>query len=215
MWFVKLIVSSIGKKIVMAVSGLLLILFLVIHAVGNSLIFFGSHAFQTYADTLHSLPIVVLLFSLGLLVILFAHMCFGLFLFFENRQEGDSRYAVSVRTVPNSLASRTMHWSGLFIFFFLIMHIAAFTFGSEDILISASVQERLSGFAYGLFYLIAFGALCLHLSHGFWSMLQTFGFNHPRYNKLISYLNYIVPGTFFAVFGGVVLFFMTGLGSNY
>lgn len=215
MWFMKFIVSSIGKKLVMAFSGLLLMLFLAIHALGNSLIFFGSTAFQTYAHTLHSLPVVVLLFSLGLLVLFFAHISFGLYLFFENRREGDSRYAVSVRTVKNSLASRTMHWTGLFIFFFLIIHISGFTFGPKDILISVSVQQKLGGFLYGLFYLLAFGALSLHLSHGFWSMLQTFGFNHPRYNKLIALLNYIIPALFFAVFGGIVLYFMTGIGTNY
>lgn len=215
MWFRKLIVSSIGKKFVMAVSGLLLMLFLGIHALGNSLIFFGSTAFQTYAHTLHSLPIVVLIFSLGLLILFFAHISFGLYLFFENRREGDARYAVSVRTVQNSLASRTMHWTGLLILFFLIIHISGFTFGPKDILISVAVQEKLAGFFYGLFYFFSFCALSLHLSHGFWSMLQTFGFNHPRYNKLIGLLNYIIPAFFLAVFGGIVLYFMTGLGAHY
>lgn len=215
MWFVKLIVSSIGKKFVMALTGLLLLLFLVVHAAGNAIIFFGSKAFQHYADTLHSVPLVVLLFSIGLLVLFLAHISFGLFLYFSNRKEGDSRYAVSVRTVKNSLASRTMHWSGLAIFFFLIIHISGFTFAPEGVIISDYVKVKLGGFIYAMFYLISFAALCLHLSHGFWSMLQTFGFNHPRYNNLIERLNYIVPGFFFVIFGGVVLYFMTGLGSNY
>lgn len=215
MWFVRLIVSSIGKKFVMAFTGLFLLLFLVVHAAGNAIIFFGSEAFQTYADTLHSFPLIIFLFGIGLIVLFLAHISFGLYLYFENRKEGDGRYAVSVRTVEKSLASRTMHWSGIAIFFFLIIHVSAFVFSPEGTVISEYVKEKLSGFVYGLFYLVSFAALCLHLSHGFWSMLQTFGLNHPHYNKLINRLNYIVPGFFFAVFGGVVLYFMTGLGSNY
>ncbi len=215
MWFFRLLGSSIGKKFVMAITGCLLILFLTIHAAGNALIFFGSKAFQHYADALHSLPLVVVLFSLGLLVLFMLHISFGLYLYFENKREGDGRYALSVRTVEKSFASRTMHWSGLFIFLFLIFHIAAFTFGPDDILVSDYVKIRLGGFIYGIFYLLSFAALFLHLSHGFWSMLQTLGFNHPRYNRLIAWLNYIVPTVFVSIFGGVVLFFMTGIGSNY
>ncbi|CAG36864.1 succinate dehydrogenase cytochrome b subunit [Desulfotalea psychrophila] len=215
MWFVKFVASSIGKKFVMAFTGLLLILFLCVHAAGNAIIFFGSEAFLTYAHALHAVPLVVVLFSSGLAVVLLAHICFGLYLFFENRTESDSRYAVSVRTVKYSLASKTMHWSGLFIFLFLIFHLAVFTFGGKDIPISTLVEERLGDFSFGIFYLISFAVLALHLSHGFWSMLQTFGVNHPRYNDLIHNLTYIVPLFFFVIFGGVTLYFLTGLGANF
>lgn len=215
MWYRNFLISSIGKKFVMAATGLFLVFFLFVHVIGNSLVFFGSEVFQTYANVLHAIPLVVILFSLLFFGALFAHMGYGLFLFFENRTEGNDRYAVNVRTVKNSLASKTMPYTGLFIFFFLIIHLTGFTFSGSDAETSALVQDRLSSFAYGLFYLISFGVLYLHLSHGFWSMLQTFGMNHPRYNPYIAKLTIIVPAFFNIVFALVALYFMTGIGTGY
>lgn len=82
-------------------------------------------------------------------------------------------------------------------------------------LISITVKELLSNFFYALFYILAFAALFIHLSHGFWSMLQTFGVNHPRYNVLIARLTIIFPLFFFLVFAGIAFYFMTGLGASY
>ncbi|MGL1931002.1 MAG: succinate dehydrogenase cytochrome b subunit [Desulfotalea sp.] len=215
MWCIKFARSSIGKKIIMACTGLFLFFFLFVHAAGNSIVFFGSHAFQTYADTLHAIPLVPFLFGLVLFPALLLHMGFGIFLYFENKEEGDDRYAVNVRTVKNSFANRTMPWTGLIILFFLIIHLSGFSFTDTKLPTSVLVQEKLSSFLYGLFYLIAFAALFIHLSHGFWSMLQSLGFNHPRYTGLIEKLTYIIPGIFVAIFSLVALYFMTGIGSSY
>ena len=73
----------------------------------------------------------------------------------------------------------------------------------------------LSNFFYALFYILAFVALTIHLSHGFWSMLQTFGVNHPRYNELIARLSLIIPLFFLLIFGGIAFYFMTGLGASF
>ncbi len=215
MWFVKFITSSVGKKLIMAATGLLLVLFLFTHAAGNATIFMSSEVFQSYADELHSHPLIVLVFSFSLLAIFLVHIGVGLYLFYQNRQEGDSRYQVSTRVVKNSFASETMPYTGLFILLFLLVHIAGFTFSPEDVLISVTVKELLGGFFYSAFYILAFVALTIHLSHGFWSMLQTFGINHPRYNVLISQLTLGIPLFFLLIFGGVALYFMTGLGVNY
>jgi succinate dehydrogenase / fumarate reductase cytochrome b subunit len=215
MWFVRFLSSSIGKKTIMAVTGLLLVLFLCTHVAGNSTIFLSSHDFQGYADTLHSFPLLVLVFSLSLLGIFLIHIGVGLFLFFENRQEGNSRYAVNTSVVKNSFASETMPYTGMFILVFLFVHIFGFTFSPSDVAISITVKELLGNFFYSLFYVLAFVALTIHLSHGFWSMLQTFGVNHPRYNVLISRLTYVIPLFFLLIFGGIAFYFMTGLGANY
>lgn len=215
MWFLNFLKSSIGKKAVMAATGLLLFLFLCTHVVGNATIYMGSEYFQKYADTLHSFPLLVFVFSITLLVLVLTHASLGLYLFFQNRQEGNSRYAVSARVVEKSFASRTMAYSGLFIFFFLLIHVAGFSFRDGHTLISVTVKELLGGFFYGSFYIISFLVLALHLSHGFWSMLQTFGLNHPKYNKLIEKLTYIVPIFFLLFFSGIPLYFMTGLGAQY
>jgi len=215
MWPRRFVASSIGKKVIMAVSGLLLILFLCTHVLGNAAIFVGSHAFQAYADALHSLPVVVLLFGLGLLAVLLLHIGFGINLFFGNRTAGGSRYAVNARVVESSLAARTMPYTGLLVLLFLLVHVAGFGFRPADMKISLLVQQYLGNFSYAVFYLFSFCALALHLSHGFWSMLQTFGLNHPRYNDGIAKLTLVVPTFFLAFFGTITLYFMTGLGAAY
>jgi len=216
MWFVRFLSSSIGKKITMAASGLLLLLFLVSHAAGNATIYMSRAVFQSYADELHSHPLIVIVFSTGIFLIFLIHICLGLLLFWQNRQQQTSRYSVSTRVVSNPLASKTMPYTGLIILAFVLIHVFGFALGRpETELISDTVKRLLGHFFYGLFYLIAFAALALHLSHGFWSMLQTLGANHPKYNDLIGKLTYIVPVFFLLLFGGIVLYFMTGIGSSF
>lgn len=215
MWLLRFFSSSIGKKIIMAGSGLLLLLFLLAHAVGNAAIFFGSEAFQAYADALHSLPVVVFVFGLGLLVVFVLHITIGIQLFLENRKIGTSRYAVNVRVSQNSFASSTMPYTGLLILLFVIIHVFGFGITPQEVHISELVKELLGNFFYGLFYLFSFCVLAVHLSHGFWSMLQTFGINHPRYNDGIAKLTYIIPGFFLVFFGSIALYFMTGIGASY
>ena len=215
MWFVSFIKTSIGKKLVMATSGFLLLSFLAIHAFGNAAIYMGSKYFQIYADALHGFPVLVLIFGLGLLFIFVAHIGVGLLLFFEKRKTS-SRYNVQSRVVENTFASRTMPYTGALIFLFLIIHVFGFGIAKpEDVKISMLVQDYLSGFFYSLFYILSFIALAVHLNHGFWSMLQTFGINHPRYNTIISALTIAVPALFLVIFSGIPIYFMTGGGAGY
>ena len=136
-------------------------------------------------------------------------------MFLENRQVSATRYAVVTRTVKNTFASETMPYTGAIILLFLIVHISGFTFAPHGVIISDLVKKLLSGFFYGLFYIICFSALAIHISHGFWSMLQTFGTNHPRYNDLIGKLTYVVPLIFLVIFAGIPVYFITGMGANF
>lgn len=215
MWFVRFLTSSIGKKLIMATTGLLLLLFLCTHAAGNATIYISSEAFQHYADTLHSFPLVVLVFSLSLLVIFLIHITVGLYLFYENRQVSTSRYAVEQRVADNTFASKTMPYTGLFILLFVVIHVFGFTFSPSDVLISDRVRDLLGNFFYSLFYILAFVALTIHLTHGFWSMLQTFGISHPKYSILIARLTLVIPLFFLLIFAGIPFYFMTGLGASY
>jgi succinate dehydrogenase cytochrome b subunit len=200
----------------MAVSGLLLLLFLLSHAAGNATIYMSRAVFQGYADELHSHPLIVILFSTGIFFIFLIHIGVGLLLFLQNRKHQASRYNVTTRVVTNPWASKTMPYTGLIILAFVLIHVFGFAIGRpETELISDTVKRLLGHFFYGAFYLIAFAALAVHLSHGFWSMLQTFGVNHPRYNDLIGKLTYIVPAFFLLLFGGIVLYFMTGIGASF
>ena len=215
MWFVRFISSSIGKKLIMGSTGLLLLLFLCAHAAGNATIYMSSEVFQSYADELHSHPLIVLVFSTIIFFLFLIHIGLGLYLFFQNRLVTPSRYTVDKKQAKNSFAANTMPYTGLFILLFVLIHVFNFGFGPEDVPISQTVKIVLSGFFYGLFYLIAFVVLAIHLSHGFWSMLQTFGVNHPRYNTLIARLTFIFPVFFLLLFGGIPLYFMSGAGASF
>lgn len=215
MRFVKFLGSAISKKMLMAFTGLLLFLFLLAHAAGNATIFLGSEVFQSYADSLHSHPLIIRVFSSILLVIFLVHIVVGLRLFYENQRVSISRYAVYTRVTKGSFASVTMPYTGLFILVFLLVHIFNFTLAPDNSFISVTVRDYLGDFFYGLFYILAFIALALHLSHGFWSMLQTLGINHPRYNGIVSLLTLVIPLFFLLIFGGIAVYFMSGLGASY
>ena len=211
MWFSTFIQSSIGKKWIMAATGLCLLLFLGSHAAGNATLFVSSELFQAYADQLHSHPLIVTVFSSGLLLIFLVHVATGIILFFQNRQARPTRYRVTARAAKNTLASGTMIYSGLCILLFITIHMLNFSLGNEGQPISTIVTTLLARPLYGLFYVAAFLFLALHLSHGFWSMLQTFGLNHPRYTWLISRLTYIVPLTFLILFAAIPLLLLAGV----
>ncbi|PIE64539.1 MAG: succinate dehydrogenase [Desulfobacterales bacterium] len=209
MWFIKFLTSSIGKKIVMAVTGLCLVCFLLVHAAGNTTIFVGSEVFQAYADTLHSHPVIVFFFRIGLLSLFLIHIGVGLTLWMEGRREGKNRYEVNTWVSKNAFAMSTMPYTGLFLLLFILIHVFGFAVApGHDDHISAVVDKALSNFFYALFYLVAFVALFIHLSHGFWSMLQTFGINHPRYNTLIGYATYALPGFFMAFFSLITVYLL-------
>jgi len=212
MFFIRFLKSSIGKKWIMACSGCCLILFLCSHAAGNATLFTSVALFQSYADQLHSHPLIVSVFSKGLTLIFGIHIITGILLFLQNRKARTQKYKVQTRAIKNSQASGTMIYSGLFILLFVIIHTAAVSFGDHS-KIGITVSEMFGSFSTSMFYIIAFIVLAVHLSHGFWSMLQTFGINHPQYNLLIGRLTYIVPLFFLFIFATIPLLFLFGTGN--
>lgn len=211
MWFVNFLKSSIGKKSIMAGTGLCLFLFLCSHAAGNATLFSSVSLFQAYADQLHSHPLIVSVFSTGLFLVFAVHATTGTLLFFQNRKARPQGYRVKTRAIKNPWASMTMIYSGLFILLFALIHTAAVSFGDHG-RIGETIATLFSSFFYSSFYIFSFLVLALHLSHGFWSMLQTMGANHPRYTLLIHRLTYIVPAFFLILFTSIPLLFFFGTG---
>ena len=213
MWFIHFIQSSIGKKWIMALTGASLVLFLCSHAAGNATLFVGVPLFQAYADQLHSHPLLVSVASKGLTSLFIIHIITGILLTLQNRNARAQKYKVQKRakTRNNSQAAATMIYSGLFILFFLVLHTSVVSFGDHG-KIGETVQHLFSSFFVSIFYIMAFIALALHLSHGFWSMLQTFGVNHPRYERLIHVSTYLVPIFFLLLFSSMPLIFLFGTG---
>jgi len=207
MWFIHFFKSSIGKKWIMAGTGCCLLLFLCSHAAGNATLFHSLALFQAYADQLHSHPLIVWTFSTGLVFIFAIHGITGILLTLQNRKARGQGYKVQVRTSKNSKASSTMIYSGFFILLFVLLHTYVVSFGDHG-QVGLTISYLFSSFPVILFYITAFIVLAIHLSHGFWSMLQTLGVNHPRYNTLIHFLTYAVPIFFLLIFSAIPLLFI-------
>ncbi len=197
----------------MALSGCCLTLFLCTHAAGNATLFVGTSLFQAYADQLHAHPLLVFFLSNGLTAIFILHIVTGILLTLQNRKARIQKYKIQKRAknLGNSQAAASMIYSGLFILVFLIAHTAVVSFGDHGA-IGKTIQSLFSSFYVSVFYLMAFIALALHLSHGFWSMLQTLGINHPRYKNIIAFSTYAVPIVFLLLFGSMPLLFLFGTG---
>lgn len=184
-WLRETLNSSIGKKSVMALTGLALGLFLAAHLLGVTSLIHGRAAFTAYGVRLHSLGLLLRLTEILLLLALLVHIGVGLRLFLENRRAKPSRYAVASRSRRLDLGAPTMPYTGLILLLFLACHLARFRFGSP-IPAGELVATTLARPATGGFYLIALLALGLHLRHGLWSLCQSLGISHPKYDTLLE-----------------------------
>lgn len=184
-WLIKTICSSIGQKCIMALSGAMLGIFLIVHLLGNSMMFFGRNAFLAYAEHLHAYTTLLPILEAGLLVLFLTHVITATLLFCQNYQSRPERYAVRTNHGGRTWGSRTMAYTGGAILLFLAVHLATFNNPGQTMNSADVVRTVLSQPSQTLFYILAILALTLHISHGFWSMFQTLGLNHPKYNTLI------------------------------
>ncbi|QTN32714.1 succinate dehydrogenase cytochrome b subunit [Akkermansiaceae bacterium] len=199
--------SSIGKKLVVAVTGLAMVLFLAGHLTGNLLIYAGRQAFNDYAEMLHTMGHGALIWvaRIGLLVVVTLHVWATVLLTRQNRS-ARKQYEYQA-TIQASRSSRLMIVSGLTILAFIIFHILHFTVkaGSSfgDMIDVPHLAETgairhdaygmvIAGFSPGIltffavaFYVIAMTLLCSHLSHGVQSMFQTLGLRSKKASDLI------------------------------
>ena len=169
----------------MAISGTMLSLFLLVHGAGNSTLFLGRDSFLSYAEKLHSLGVLVSLFEFSLLAVFLLHVAVGIALFLQNNAARPVRYQVDKAAGGRTPGSRTMPYTGVVILIFIVVHLLNFHFTDHSIPIADIVKNVLSQPLTALFYMAAMAVLGLHISHGFWSLLQTFGINHPKYNSAL------------------------------
>jgi succinate dehydrogenase / fumarate reductase, cytochrome b subunit len=185
--------TTLGRKAVMAVTGLLLFGFVLVHMVGNLKMYQGAAKFDHYAEALRDLgqPILghgqalwiaraVLLAAVGL------HIWAAWSLTRQSRRARPVRYE-SHEPVQSTYASRTMRWGGVILLFFVLYHLAHLTLGwaHPDFTPGKVYQNVTIGFRIGwvaAFYIVANLALGLHLYHGLWSLFQTLGWNQPAWN---------------------------------
>jgi succinate dehydrogenase / fumarate reductase cytochrome b subunit len=186
--------APIGKKAVMAVTGVILVGYVVAHLLGNLQIYSSNREqINAYAAFLHNPSNAVALWTARaiLLLAVILHITASIQLYRQNRAARPISY-YKKDDVPTSYAARTMIWSGPIVAAFVIFHILHLTVGvvlpTHDIggnLATPDVRYNvISGFqnyAVSGFYIFAMILLCMHLYHGVWSMFQSLGINHPRY----------------------------------
>lgn len=180
--------SSIGRKVVMAVSGVSLLGFVLAHFAGNLLAYQGREALNAYAEGLRHFPALLWGARVVLLVFVVAHIWAAVSLTRTNRAARPKGYEER-KDLASSYASRTMILSGPLLAIFIVYHLLHMTLGTvHGSFVPGDVyQNFVSGFRVPLvsaFYIVAMLALGLHLRHGIFSMLQTLGVNHPTYNPL-------------------------------
>jgi succinate dehydrogenase / fumarate reductase cytochrome b subunit len=184
--------STNGKKVVMAVTGAIMFLFVIGHLAGNLQIFEGPAKLNAYGHFLHSIgellwPVrIVLLLAVGLHITATVQLAL---LKKKARPVGYSRK----EAIASSYASRTMYWSGPIVLAFVIFHLLQFTAGyihPESQFIEGDVYHNVvAGFQVwwvSVWYIFSVSLLGLHLRHGIWSMFQSLGFNHPRHTPVLK-----------------------------
>jgi succinate dehydrogenase / fumarate reductase cytochrome b subunit len=191
-WLRDTIWTSVGKKLMMAVTGLLFCIFLTLHLAGNLTLYFGKDAFNSYAAHLHALGPLVTAFGWGLLLFAAIHVGTGLFLFYQNFTARPVRYAVNKRAGGRTLGSGTMPYTGAILLVFVIVHLFNFHFVDKThTTIFEIVSSAFSKPGYVMLYTFAMIVAAVHVSHGFWSAFQTLGANHPKYTPLLRGLSLV------------------------
>ncbi|TWU09225.1 Succinate dehydrogenase/Fumarate reductase transmembrane subunit [Symmachiella macrocystis] len=190
--------SSIGKKLLMGITGLALCGFLVVHLSGNMLLYVGAEQYDAYAHALHSQKFLLPIAETGLFILLIMHIALGIITARENWAARavpyDMQRSKVVETTskgaPN-FASKYMFLTGLVVLMFLLVHIGHFKLGvispgPEGATEFANAARILSQSFTHVVYLAGTLVLGFHLLHGFQSAFQSLGINHPKYTKPIK-----------------------------
>ncbi|MBC8109677.1 MAG: succinate dehydrogenase cytochrome b subunit [Verrucomicrobia bacterium] len=199
-WLWQALTSTLGRKLIMALTGIFLILFLVVHLIGNLQLLKGDNgeAFNKYAYFMGHNPLIQTI-SWGNFSFILLHLFIGLALFIKNKASRPERYVYNNKSKVLSLSSKYMMLLGTIILVFLAGHLAQFwakskTGGLASIayegkeyhdLYTVTVDAFASPLIVGL-YVFAMIALAYHLWHGFWSAFQTLGLQHKKYSPLIK-----------------------------
>jgi succinate dehydrogenase / fumarate reductase cytochrome b subunit len=199
--------TAVGKKYAMAISGMVLMAFVLLHMIGNLKIYFGASSLDRYSHWLRevgepALPREALLWTVRvvLLAALFAHLWAAYALTMVNRRARPSAYRSKRDYVAADFASRTMRWTGIIVLLFVIFHLLDLTWGpaNPDFIEGDPYHNVITSFQrvpVALVYVIANLALGVHLYHGGWSMFQSMGWVRPwRRRFAIAFTAIVVLG---------------------
>ncbi len=224
--------SSLGKKLIMALTGAALLLFVVGHLAGNLQVFFGPEVLNAYGHFLQSNVEIIWPARLGLLLTVALHIWSAVRLTAENRAARPVPYAGNPAPAAATYASRTMFMSGLIIASFIVYHLLHFTLKTPQINFTGQDFHKLSytlangtechdvyammvaGFRQPLvssFYLLAMFLLCVHLSHGLQAAFHSLGLKNRAWAPALTAFGYVVAGAIFLGYASIPLAVMTGI----
>jgi len=207
-WLKRTLWSSIGKKLMMAVTGLSFCGFLTVHLAGNFTLYAGPDAFNSYARRLHSYGPLLSIAELGLLLLALAHVLTGATLFYQNFKSRPVRYAVNHRAGGRTIGSATMPYTGYLLLIFVIIHLSNFHFVDKtDTTIFQIVSDAFSHPGYVALYVLAMMVAAIHVSHGVWSAFQTIGANQAKYMPAIRIAGIVFSLAVGIGFGLIPLYF--------
>ncbi len=201
--------SMVGKKVVMGVTGLIGVGFVIIHSLGNLLVFRGSAAINSYSLFLKSSGELLWGLRAVLLLAVVLHVIAAIQLTRQSRAARPIGYTKSESQVA-TISSRTMRWGGALLIVFIILHILHFTtgsirpagkFSSEDVYANVVTSFKLWWVA--LFYVVAMVALGLHLFHGAWSSVRSIGVSPPSPHPLQRRLSLVIAVLVWAAFTAI------------
>jgi len=212
-----------------ALTGILLVLFVTGHLLGNFTFFFGPDAINAYAKNLHSLGPLLWLIRAGLLAVLVTHIAFTVLLWKENHAARPTRYTASNR-LETTVFARTMRLSGLVVLAFVVFHLAHFTaqvINPEYKLMKANLNGEMVHDVYGMmvagfgsvpivaFYVIGLFLLTMHLNHGLGSLFQTLGITNQHVRPLLELSTKAYAWLLFVGYASIPLSVLVfGLGKN-
>lgn len=210
-WLINTIKSSVGKKILMSVTGLCFCGFLAGHLGGNLTIYGGKEMFNSYAEHLHALGVLLTFAEWGLLTFAVIHVLTGVILFYQNFKARPVRYRVNKSGGGRTLGSGTMPYTGIILLAFVVFHLLHFHFVDKtDTTIYTIVSEAFSNPLYVMMYIAAMVVAAVHVSHGFWSAFQTLGANHPKYMPFIRTVSLVFALVVGIGFGVLPIFISIG-----
>jgi len=205
----RLITTSIGRKAVMAGSGLLLGGFILVHLAENLLLFKGEAAYNGWVDLLLSNPVTPFL-EIGLLLIFVAHIITGVWVRVEDFFNAPCGYEARNWQGGRTIGSATMLYTAAAILAYLVYHMLTFRFVDHSMGFYQMVTYAFRDPVFVAIYISGSAALALHLSHGMQSAFQTLGLNHPKYTPFIK-LGGILVAVSMTGFALISLYYLLGM----
>lgn len=200
----KMIWSSVGKKLVMAVTGLAMVIFLIEHMTGNLLLYSTNpDAYNSFSHFLISLGWLLIAAELVLVAFLLFHVVSGISVALGKRKArpvGYDKKSNAGEPSKKTVSSSTMIYSGILIFVFIAIHLKTFKYGPHYTTVVDGkeirdlhrlVMEVFQNPIYVAWYIVALALMGLHLRHGFWSAFQSLGVHHPRFTPVIYTLGIV------------------------